>query len=93
MTQEHRRLRPAIIVGTSLSCRLPNSLALVVPCTSTLRDLDAHPRVQLAQPGAAMCDQLKSVSRDRLVWLLPHTLTGTEIVRIKFVLRQLVAVD
>jgi len=60
--------RPAIIVGTPLACALPNRLAIVVPCTTTERSLPWHPPVTLAgRSGFAMCDQVKSVSIDRLV--------------------------
>jgi mRNA interferase MazF len=93
--REQAGQRPTVVVGTALACALPNRLVLVVPCTSTDRDLPIHPRIVLdGRPGFAMCDQIKAISVDRLV--SPHrarTLTDAEIAEITFVLRQLVSVD
>ncbi len=86
--------RPAIVVGTSLACSLPNRLVLVVPCTSTNRNAPWQPLVALAgRAGYAMCDQIKALSTDRLVSL--HTagkITQAERAAIQFALRQLVNV-
>lgn len=91
--REQAGLRPAVVVGTSLACELPNGLALVVPCTSTDRGLPFHPVLTcLAQPSFAMCDQLKSLSRERLVRLHPATVAPAEADVIRFVLRRLVDV-
>ncbi|MHB8451761.1 MAG: type II toxin-antitoxin system PemK/MazF family toxin [Mycobacteriales bacterium] len=89
--REQAGLRPAIVVGTAFACQLPNQLAFVVPCTSTDRKLPFHPRLTaLDRPTFAMCDQLKSVSRERLVRRHP-TRPGTEDVdSIRFVLRQMI---
>ncbi|MHB8450943.1 MAG: type II toxin-antitoxin system PemK/MazF family toxin [Mycobacteriales bacterium] len=66
--REQAGLRAAIVVGTAFACQLPKQLAFVVPCTSTDRKLPFHPRLTaLDRPTFAMCDQLKSVSRQRLV--------------------------
>jgi mRNA interferase MazF len=84
--------RPAIVVGTTLACSLPNRLVIVVPCTTKNRGLPFHPAVELDQPSFAMCDQVKSISVDRLT--KPHAakLATTEIEAIKFALRQMIAV-
>lgn len=85
--------RPAVIVGSALACRLPNGLAIVVPCTSTDRGLPFHPVINLdGRPGVAMCDQVKSISTERLV--RPHRarLSAEEIETIKFALRQMIDV-
>ena len=85
--------RLAIVVGSTFACALPNGLALVVPCTSTDRGLPFQPRVTLdGRAGFAMCDQVKALSRGRIV--NPHrgALTAPEIDRIKFVLRRLIDV-
>lgn len=84
-------LRPAIVVGTSFACQLPNQLAFVVPCTATDRGLPFHPAVtSLDRPSYAMCDQLKSISRQRLVRRHSAQLQRAEIDAIKFVLRQMI---
>lgn len=89
--REQAGLRPAIVVGTTFACQLPNQLAFVVPCTTTDRGLPFHPPVRsLDRPTYAMCDQLKSISRKRLVRRHPGALRPEEIDGIKFVLRQLI---
>ena len=77
--------------GTSFACQLPNQLAFVVPCTTTDRRLPFHPAVtSLGQRSFAMCDQLKSISRQRLTRRLCPRLEPDEIDAIKFVLRQMI---
>lgn len=91
--REHAGLRPGIVVGTALACQLPNQLAFVVPCTTSDRKLPFHPAVtSLERPSFAMCDQLKSVSRRRLVQPHPARLPTDEIDMIRFVLGQLTGV-
>ncbi len=83
--------RPAVIVGSALACQLPNGLVIAVPCTSTNRGLPYQPPVELnGRRGFAMCDQVKSISVDRL--LRPHRgqLSNTEIAAIKFALQQMI---
>ncbi len=84
--------RPAIVVGTLLACSLPNQLAVVVPCTSTNRNAPWQPRVMLAgRAGYAMCDQIKAVSRGRLVSRhKADAISQPEREAIRFALRQLV---
>lgn len=89
--REQAGRRPTIVVGTPFACALPNQLAFVVPCTSTDWALPFHPLVALDRPRFAMCDQLKSISRDRLRRRHPAPLAKTEIETIKIVLRQLIA--
>ncbi|MDQ3734788.1 MAG: type II toxin-antitoxin system PemK/MazF family toxin [Actinomycetota bacterium] len=89
--REQGGLRPAIVVGTTIACQLPNQLAFVVPCTTTDRKLPVHPAISaLDQPSFAMCDQLKSISRQRLMRRHPGQLPQDEIEAIKFVLRQMI---
>lgn len=89
--REQSGLRPAIVIGTQFACQLPNQLALVVPCTTTDRQLPFHPCVEsLGQPSFAMCDQVKSISRKRLVRRHSAQLVQDEIAAIKFVLRQMI---
>lgn len=89
--REQAGLRPAIIVGTAFACHLPNQLAFVVPCTTSDRGLPFHPPVtSLDRPTFAMCDQLKSISREQLVRRHPAELLPEDINSIKFVLRQMI---
>jgi mRNA interferase MazF len=89
--REQKGVRPAIIVGTKLSCDLPNRLVSLVPCTTTDRNLPVHPAIDLGgKPGVALCDQMRATSIDRLV--RPHSArpSSDEIDRIRFALRQLI---
>ena len=89
--REQAGLRPAVVVGSAFASRLPNQLAFVVPCTTTDRKLPFHPAVRsLDRPSFAMCDQLKSISRQRLVRLHSTRLPRGDIDAIKFVLRQMI---
>lgn len=89
--REQAGLRLAIVVGTAFACQLPNRLAFVVPCTTTDRQLPFHPQItSLERPAFAMCDQLKSVSRERLRRRHPTRLPPADITAIKFVLRQMI---
>jgi mRNA interferase MazF len=89
--REQAGLRLAIVVGTAFACQLPNRLAFVVPCTTTDRQLPFHPQVTaLERPTFAMCDQLKSVSRERLRRLHSPRLPPEDVAAIKFVLRQMI---
>lgn len=89
--REQAGLRPAIVVGTSLACQLPTQLAFVVPCTTTNRKLPFHPHIgSLERPTFAMCDQLKSISRKRLIRRHPGHLDTADVRSMKFVLRQMI---
>lgn len=89
--REQAGLRPAIVVGTAFTCQLPNQLAFVVPCTTTDRQLPFHPRItSLERPTFAMCDQLKSISRERLRRRHPARLPPGDVDAIKFVIRQII---
>ncbi len=89
--REQACLRPAIIVGTAFACQLPNQLAVVVPCTTTDRKLPFHPQVtSIGRPTFALCDQLRSISRERLTRRHPAPLNSEDVESIKFVLRQMI---
>ena len=89
--RERAGLRPAIVVGTAFACQLTNQLVFVVPCTTTDRKLPFHPAItSIERPSFAMCDQLKSISRQRLTRRHSTRLPANEIDAIKFVLRQLI---
>lgn len=85
--------RPAIVVGTALACSLPNGLAVVVPCTGTDRGLPYQPAVSLGdRTSYAMCDQIRALSRDRLLERHRGLLSAHEIEEIRFALAQIVQV-
>lgn len=88
--REQAGRRPAIVAGTSMACELLTELVLLIPVTTRDRGLPFQPQVSLEQPSVAMCDQLKSVSRDRLHGLARATIANEEIEHIQFVLRKLI---
>lgn len=89
--REQAGTRPAIVIGSSFACELPNGLVLVVPCTTKDRGLPFHPRLDsLGEPSFAMCDQLKSISHDRLRKQHTARLTDGEITTIRFALRRMI---
>ncbi|TNC28661.1 type II toxin-antitoxin system PemK/MazF family toxin [Amycolatopsis alkalitolerans] len=91
--REQAGQRPAVVVGSAFACELPNDLVLVVPCTTKDRGLPFQPRLDsLGQSSFAMCDQLKSISRRRLVRQHSARLDKAEIEAIRFVLRRLIEV-
>jgi len=85
--------RPAIVVGTALACSIPNGLALLVPCTSTNRNLPWQPQVTLVGRACyAMCDQVKALAVERLADRHKAGTVGTAAREaIAFALRQLIA--
>jgi mRNA interferase MazF len=92
--REQAGLRPGIVAGTTFACQLPNDLVFLVPCTTTDRELPFQPRVNsFKRPTFALCEQLKSVSRQRLRRQISVSLTTEDVDAIKFVLRQLVATN
>lgn len=89
--REQAGLRPAVVVGTAFACQLPNELAFVLPCTTVDRRLPFHPQVtSLEPPTFALCDQLTSISRTRLVRRHPARLVADDVDAIRFVLRQMI---
>ena len=91
--REQAGQRPAVVVGSAFACELPNDLVFVVPCTTKDRGLPFQPRLEsLGKPSFAMCDQLKSISRRRLVKQHSARLDKPEIEAIRFVLRRLIEV-
>lgn len=91
--REQAGQRPAVVVGTAFACELPNDLVFVVPCTTTNRELPFQPELtSLGKPSYAMCDQLKSISRQRLVRQHSGRLSTEEIDGIRFVLRRMIEV-
>ena len=91
--REQAGRRPAIVVGTGFACSLPNGLVLVVPCTTRDRGLPIHPEVTgLGRASFALCDQLETISRQRLVSRHRGVLDPASIAAVRFVLRRTVDV-
>lgn len=63
--------RPALIVSGEQFNNLPHGLCVVAPITSSVRDIPTHvpitpPEGGLKHPSVVMCDQLRTISLDRL---------------------------
>ena len=70
--REQAGLRPAVVVSTDALNEGPAGLLLVVPVTSTRRDLPSHVEIEpeksaLDHPSYAKCEDVKSISERRLV--------------------------
>jgi mRNA interferase MazF len=91
--REQSGLRPAVVVGTPLACRMPNGLEIVLPCTSTDRGLPHHVPIRLdGERSWVLTDHVKSISEQRLHSRIAAALAPAEIAEITFALRQLIAV-
>ena len=63
--------RPALVVSGEQFNTLPHGLCVVAPITSRVRDIPTHVPISpleggLKQPSVVMCDQLRTISLDRL---------------------------
>lgn len=64
--------RPAVIVSADLLNQGPSGVVVVVPLTTARRDLPSHVEVDVGESGLAhisyaKCEDVKSVSEQRLV--------------------------
>lgn len=78
--------RPVLVVSEDLFNRGPAGLVIVLPMTSTIRNVPSHVPVQppeggVKQPSAALCEAVRSVSVERLVvrWGAVHGRTLAEV--------------
>lgn len=63
--------RPLLIVSGNRFNQIPHGLCVVAPLTSRIRSIPAHvlinpPEGGLSAPSVVMCDQLRTVSLERL---------------------------
>jgi len=70
--REQAGLRPAVVVSSDALNDGPAGVLLVVPVTSTRRDLPSHVEIEpeesaLHHPSYAKCEDVKSISERRLV--------------------------
>jgi mRNA interferase MazF len=69
---EQARRRPVLVVSEDLFNRGPAGLVIVLPMTSTIRNVPSHvpmspPEGGIKNPTAILCDGVRSVSVERLV--------------------------
>lgn len=72
--REQAGRRPAVIVSDDLMNTGPSGLVIVVPLTSRHRNLASHVEIEtgggLDEVSYAKCEDVKSISTDRLVHLI-----------------------
>jgi mRNA interferase MazF len=89
---DQRGRRPVIVVGSALACSLPNGLVIVIPTTTTPFPVPYRVEVSLDRDltSFAMCEQVKSISVDRLESLHRcRTLPGPERLAVRFAVQQM----
>ena len=79
--------RPVLVFSQTLFNRGPAGLVVVLPLTSTIRDIPSHVPVSPPEGGlqtrsAILCDAIRSIAKERLVrrWgaVSPATLAAVE---------------
>lgn len=73
--REQSGRRPALVVASDLYLEQADSLAIIVPATTTDRGWPNHirlrgPGLRLSRPTFAMTEQPRTITRDRLVGTL-----------------------
>jgi mRNA interferase MazF len=63
--------RPALVISDDLFHQGPSGLVVVLPITSTLRNIPSHVRLNAPEGGlrndsAVLCDAIRSISKERL---------------------------
>ena len=67
-----KKVRPALVVSNNLLNKGPSGLVIVVPVTSKNKGIPSHIRIDppdggVKQPSFAMCEHLRSISKERLI--------------------------
>lgn len=94
---EQGGLRPAVVVGSSVHCRFPIDMAIVVPLTTRDRGLGHHVRIGspesgLNRPSWARTEDITTVSTGRFTRPQPlGAASTTEIAKLNEWLREMVA--
>lgn len=94
---EQGGLRPAVVVGSTMHCRFPIDMALVVPLTARDRGLDHHVRIDspesgLNRPSWARTEEIIAVSTQRFARSTPlGTASAIEITELSEWLREMAA--
>ena len=86
-SHEQAGRRPVLVVSVDPFNQSRADLVVVIPVTSTLRDIPFHVVIQppeggLTNPSSILCEAVRSISKDRLVSrrgaVSPATLTEVE---------------
>lgn len=70
-----KKIRPALIVSNNFMNKGPSGLIIVIPISSKDKRIPSHIRIDPPQggfkvPSFALCEQVRSISKSRLVKLL-----------------------
>ncbi len=85
--REQAGRRPVLVVSVDLFNQSRADLVVIIPITSTLRNIPFHvvihpPEGDLTNPSALLCEAVRSVSKDRLLtrWgsILPKSMAVVE---------------
>ena len=67
-----KKVRPCLVISNNAWNKIPTGLVIVIPLTSVKKGISTH--VQIAPPEGgltvesfALCEQIRSISRERLV--------------------------
>jgi len=86
-SHEQAGRRPVLVVSVDPFNQSRADLVVVIPITSTLRNIPFHVVIQppeggLTQPSALLCEAVRSISKDRLInrrgSVPPRTMTEVE---------------
>jgi mRNA interferase MazF len=84
---EQRGARPVLVLSVDTFNAGPAELVSVLPVTSTIRPIPSHivvrpPEGGLEAPSAILCDQVRTIARERLIrrrgTITPRTLARVE---------------
>jgi mRNA interferase MazF len=80
---EQGRRRPVLIVSVDGFNQSPAGLIIIVPITGTIRAIPSHVRIDppeggLTKASVALCDQVRTISQDRLSHCLGQVTPGTQ---------------
>lgn len=67
-----KKIRPCLILSNNVWNKIPTGLAIIVPLTSVKKQISTHieiipPEGGLTNVSYVLCEQVRSISRDRLI--------------------------
>lgn len=93
-----KKVRPALVVSNNLMNKGPSGLIIVIPITSKDKKIPSHIRIDPPQggvniPSFAVCEQVRSISKSRLVKRLGMLQSATVLKEINSWLIDLLWID
>lgn len=67
-----QKIRPCLIISNSIWNKIPTGLIIIVPLTSVKKEISTHVQITPPEGGLkvesyALCEQIRTISRERLV--------------------------